>query len=116
MMSDGRLYSSYQPEAVVNNRIRKEENIHTSWEYRQYLMHNATKIMEADTNNWCYSSGLPTHYNNANTPANNVPYMFNGIYDNSSPGFGYNNSDLKNPYLTREQLQCKTISPNIQIR
>jgi hypothetical protein len=31
------------------------------------------------------------------------------------PGFGYNTSDLKNPYLTREQLNARLIAPSINM-
>jgi hypothetical protein len=113
IMADGRNFSSYQPEAVINNRIRKEEHITTNWEYRNYLKNNANKIMKSNSDSWCYTTGLPSHYNTDKTPSSNVPYIFNGIYDNSKPGYGYCNSDLKNPYLSREQLQAKMISPNL---
>ena len=37
IMSDGRNFASWQPEAVINTRIQKQENIQSSWDYRQYL-------------------------------------------------------------------------------
>jgi hypothetical protein len=115
IMQDGRLYSSYQPEAVINNTIRHNENIKTNWQYRKYLTDNAVEIMNANIHNYCNETGLPDHYDTMATPSSNVPYMFNNIYDNNRPGFGYNNSDLKNPYLSREQLQSRMIAPSIYI-
>ena len=115
IMADGRLYSSYQPEAVINNTIRQQEHIKTNWSYRQYLTNNALEIMQTNNNEYCKDIGLPSHYNTLSNPSSNVPYMFNGVYDNNKPGFGYNNSDLKNPYLSREQLQSRMISPSIYI-
>jgi hypothetical protein len=47
------------------------------------------------------------------TPSDNVPFKFKGIFDKSKPGYGYCNSDLKNPYLTSEQLNSRLISPTI---
>jgi hypothetical protein len=35
--------------------------------------------------------------------------------DTKAPGFGYPTSDLKNPYLSREQLQARMISPSISV-
>ena len=46
IMADGRNFATWQPEAVVNNRIRKNENIQSNWQYRQYLTNNAVQIMQ----------------------------------------------------------------------
>lgn len=113
IMADGRNYASWQPEAVVNNRIRRQEDIKSNWEYRQYMIHNGLRIMNYDMNEACYTLGLSTHIPTENTPSSNVPYLYRGTFDTSRPGYGYCNSDLKNPYLSREQLQAKMISPTI---
>jgi len=113
IMSDGRLWAQWQPEAVVNKRIQKTAGIHSNWDYRQYLQQNATQIMGMNMQESCYSMGLPSHYQTQTTPSSNVPYTFKGVFDNSNPGYGYNNSDLKNPYLSREQLNARLISPYI---
>ena len=47
------------------------------------------------------------------TPSSNVPYVYKNIYDTSYPGYGYCNSDLKNPYLSREQLNSRLVAPVI---
>jgi hypothetical protein len=112
-MADGRVYSSWQPEAVVNDRIRQQENITTSWQYRQYLTNNATDIIKMNMYQACDELGLPSHFNTEATPSTNVPYTFKSTFDTNAPGFGYNNSNLKQPYLTREQLQSRMIAPTI---
>jgi hypothetical protein len=61
----------------------------------------------------CYTLGLDPHVKSDRTPSDNVPYKFKGIFDGSKPGFGYCNSDLKNPYLTAEQLNSRLIAPSI---
>ena len=113
VMADGRVYSSWQPEAAVNDRIRKQENITTSWQYRQYLTNNATDIIKMNMYQACDELGLPSHFNTEATPSTNVPYTFKSTFDTNAPGFGYNNSNLKQPYLTREQLQSRMIAPTI---
>ena len=45
ILSDGRNYASWQPEAVINERIQKKENINSNWAYRQFLTHNGLDIM-----------------------------------------------------------------------
>jgi hypothetical protein len=113
VMADGRVYSSWQPEAVVNDRIRHQENITTSWQYRQYLTHNASEIMKINNREACSTLGLPSHFQTNATPSSNVPYSFKSTFDTNTPGFGYCNSNLKQPYLTREQLQARMIAPII---
>lgn len=113
IMADGRNWSQWQPDAVVNERIQKKEGIQSNWGYRQYLQNNAAQIMTFNTQEACYTLGLDPHYNSDKTPSDNVPYMFKGTFDTSKPGFGYCNSDLKNPYISREQLNARLVSPSI---
>ena len=113
IMQDGRTYSSYQPEAVVNQRIQEVNNINSNWKYRQFLTQNANQIMQFNTTEACYTLGLNPHYATNATPSTNVPFLYKSTFDTSSPGFGYPSSDLKNPYLSRQQLEARMISPSI---
>jgi hypothetical protein len=115
LMSDGRNYASWQPEAVINERIQKQEGIHSNWQYRQYLQHNGLQIMKYNSAEACYELGLNPHTQTNTTPSSNVPFSFKSSFDTSRPGYGYCNSDLKNPYLSREQLNSRLISPSINI-
>jgi hypothetical protein len=113
LMSDGRNHSSWQPDAVINQRIQQQEGIHSNWQYRQYLQNNGLKIMNYNNLEACHDLGLDTHVQSGNTPSSNVPYKFKSTFDTSKPGFGYCNSDLKNPYISREQLNARMVSPSI---
>ena len=113
IMSDGRNYATWQPEAVVNERIQRSEGIQSNWTYRQYLQKNGLQIMNYNKQEACYTLGTDPHYNTDSTPSSNVPYTFKGTFDTSRPGFGYCNSDLKNPYLSREQLNARLVAPSI---
>ena len=73
-----------------------------------YKFDNENKMWKIE-----YTLGLSPHVNTGKTPSDNVPYTFKGTFDSSKPGFGYCNSDLKNPYLSREQLNSRLISPSI---
>ena len=112
IMQDGRTWSNWQPEAVVNERIQQQENINSSWNYRQYLTNNALQIMKYNNMESCYTMGLPSHCQTNKTPSKNVPYSFQSSFDSSKPGFGYCDSDLKSQYLSREQLNARMISPS----
>ena len=112
-MSDGRLWSQWSPDAVVNARIQRQEGIKSNWQYRQYMQNNGLQIMNYNNMEACYDLGLDPHVKSGKTPSDNVPYKFKNIFDSSRPGFGYCNSDLKNPYLTSEQLNSRLIAPSI---
>lgn len=114
IMADGRNYASWQPEAVINKRIQQNENIHSNWAYRQYLQHNGQQIMKYNSLEACYDLGLDPHSKINATPSSNVPYTYKSTFDTSRPGYGYCNSDLKSPYISREQLNARLISPTIQ--
>ena len=113
IMADGRNWAQWQPDAVVNNRIQKQEGITNNWNYRQYLQQNGLQIMNYNTAESCYELGLDPHVQTGKTPSDNVPYTFRSTFDTSRPGFGYCNSDLKNPYLSREQLNSRLVAPSI---
>jgi hypothetical protein len=113
IMADGRNFASWQPDAAVNERIQVKEGIKSNWQYRQYLQNNSVQIMNYNSIESCYDLGLVPHVQTDKTPSDNVPYKFKGIYDTSKPGFGYCNSDLKKPYLSKEQLNSRLVAPSI---
>ena len=115
IMADGRNYASWQPEAVINNRIQQQENINSNWQYRQFLQKNGLQIMKYNSKEACYDLGLDPHTTTNTTPSSNVPFTYRSSFDTAKPGFGYCNSDLKNPYLTREQLNARMIAPTITV-
>jgi len=114
IMADGRNFSSWQPDALVNEHIQKQEHIKTNWQYRQFLTNNASSIMKINSQEACADLGLPCHFSTNATPSSNVPFTFRTTYDTNKPGFGYSQSNLKNPYLSREQLQARLVAPVIK--
>ena len=113
IMNDSRNYASWQPDAVINERIQRQEGIQTNWDYRKFLQNNSNQIIKHNSVQACYTLGLDPHIQSDRTPSDNVPYKFKNVFDTSKPGFGYCNSDLKNPYLTSEQLNARLIAPTI---
>ena len=113
LMADGRVWSSWQPEAVVNSQIQQQEGITSNWQYRQYLQNNAEHIMKYNTNEAIYETGNNPYTNINNQPLGSVPFLYKTIDDKSRPKYGFSNSDLKQQYLAREQLMSKMSSPSI---
>jgi hypothetical protein len=112
MMNDGRsLISNWQNETQINHKLIKDNNINSNWKYRQYLTKNAKSVMEYNfresANDTGYLMPQPHFSNNLNTP-----YSFNSLNDTSSP---FQKSDLKEIYLTREQLNAKKVAPTLNL-
>jgi len=110
IMSDGRMFSSWQPNSEINEQLRKEANITSNWHYRQYLTKYATDIMESNQLSICNSCSASPGYLNTNKTSKNVPFLFKSCLDNSTPD-GFESSDLKTEYLTRQQLNARLAAP-----
>jgi hypothetical protein len=112
MMSDGRaLISSWQPEAVVNDRIIKDNNIKSNWQYRKFIKQHANEILEYNLQEACNDTG----YFVANQQRQSVgePYLYKSVDDNSRILGLEHNSDLKELYLSRERLDSRKIAPSM---
>jgi hypothetical protein len=53
---------------------------------------------------------IPSIQSNLAQGIQNTPYKYNSIVDKTKP-LGYQTSDLKEMYLTREQLEARKVSP-----
>lgn len=116
-MNDGRNYSTYQPGAALDDIIKKKENITTNSNYRRYLQQNADSIIKNNQLNACNECGTCPYINNNNTnnqQLNGSPYIFDSILSNDQP-YGYENSDLKNLYLSKQQLDAKIHAPRFKL-
>ena len=71
--------------------------------------------MKINTKSSCIDLGINPYTNINTTPSPNVPHMYSSVVDNRNPSFGYSNNNLKNPYISREQLQARMISPSLSI-
>jgi hypothetical protein len=110
IMDDGRNFASWQPGAVINERIRLEENIKTNWQYRKYLTDKADEIIKSNQLAACDDCcACPAKYGD-NQPLTNSPFLFKSCIEKVQP-FGYENSDLKNIYLSEYQLQSRMVTP-----
>ena len=109
MMADGRaVVSSWQPESAINDHLIKKNGIQSNWEYRRYLTDNGYKITERNFKETCNDTGY--HIPPAASTSANSPHSYASVYDNTKP-FGYQESDLKHQYLTREQLDSRKVAP-----
>jgi len=107
IMSDGRNYASWQPGAVLSNKIKEKENITKNWQYRKYMIDNADNIIKQNQIEACNQCNTCL-YNLNNKESNSLIYNQN-VSKNSN--YGYDNSDLKNLYLSRHNLQSRMVTP-----
>ena len=116
LMNDGRNYSNYEAGASLDNNLKKKANIKTNSDYRKFLQKNADSIIRNNQLNAC--NECSNYYNTNNNNNNNLgitkPYIFDSIISNDQP-YGYENSDLKNIYLSRQVLQAQMHSPRFEI-
>jgi hypothetical protein len=119
LMMDGRsITSTWQPESTINKDIIEKNKLTTNWEYRNYLVKNAKEIMEYNFRESSNDIGyykrpidIPSIQSNTVISKNyNTPYQYTSAVDTTKPQ-GYSSSDLKEIYLTREQLDARKISP-----
>ena len=110
IMSDGRNFASWQPGAVISEKIRNEANIKTNWNYRKYLTENADQIIKYNQLSACDECcACPAKYGD-DQPVSNGPFLYKSCSDASRP-YGYEGSDLKNMYLSSFELQSRMVTP-----
>jgi hypothetical protein len=98
---------------LTNKKIIDDAGIQTNWQYRQYIQKNANDIMKYNTMQSIQASGN-NPYTLLNTkPVQNTPYLYNSVHDTSIPPYGFKNSDLKQNYMTKEQMKSRMVSPSI---
>ena len=110
-MEDGRILKTYQlDQDLLNNNLLKDKYIKTNQGYRDFLKKNADTIIEKNSVNTLMLTGTPTLFNNKNE-ISNTPYIFEDLNDKQQP-YGYEQSNLKNYYLTRESLDARLHEPS----
>jgi hypothetical protein len=115
LMSDGRaIQASWQPEAVLNTAILQKNGIKSNWEYRRFLTHNAKEIMRMDMSEAANDVGYYKRYLDVDTE-DNYPKSLNTPPQDAlrRPGYIDRSTDLKQAYMTREQLEARMVSPVI---
>ena len=112
LMSDGRtITASWQPEAVMNNHLKKSVGLETNWQYRHYLTKNAKDIMKYNCIQSSTDAGYMKRYTDLNS-SYSTPALYSSVFDENKRETK-KVSDLKQNYLSREQLQSQMVAPEI---
>ena len=108
LMSEGNLYTDYDSACKMNNILKKKIGIQSNYNYRQWLINNATSVMKSNSVASCAQCCGCTE--SFEPVSNSNKYLFTSCSDKTQP-FGYETSDLKNLYLTRADLQSRLNAP-----
>jgi hypothetical protein len=84
----------------------------SNWEFRKYLTENAKSIIEQNQAESLNDVGYISRYSSAPEQSSSVPYYYKSYLDNTQT-FGYQSSDLKQLYLSAEQLNARKMAPVI---
>lgn len=112
LMSDARcLIASWQPESFTNDKLIRDNGIQSNWQYRQYLTNNAVSLMKQ---NFAESANDIGYIHNTEPSISQqsygAPVSFSGYTDSRRP-LNMPDSDLKQLYLSREELNSRRIAP-----
>ena len=110
-INNGPNLSSWQPESILNDKIKQDVNINSNLKYRQYLQKNANQIMKFNTMETINASGNNPYYSTIqlNTNQTNIPQLYNSLHTPSTS----QDSDLKQDFLNKQRLSARMISPSI---
>jgi hypothetical protein len=112
LMKDGRsVISSWDTETSLNRFIKEKNDIRTNWEYRRFLTKNAVNIMETNFNETANDTGSAIKQDEQRS--SNAPFLYGSIHEKAQPT-GFESSDLKEIYLSREQLYSRKCVPTIR--
>jgi hypothetical protein len=117
LMSDGRsVVAGAGSETLHHNSILKQMNSNmgsatsiNNAQYREYMVKNARKIMEADFRNASNDVGYYERFADQirqDNDGSGTPYLYKSVEEKAHP-LGYSESDLKSIYLTREELDAR---------
>jgi hypothetical protein len=56
-MSDGRIVTDYRPSCEVHSSIRYHNGLYDSNQYRQFMINNSEKMMQANRQYWTMVNG-----------------------------------------------------------
>jgi hypothetical protein len=106
LMDDSRLFSNYYSSALNDSVFQNNKNIKNNSDYRKYLQTNADNIIKNNQYVSFNECGANAITNSDVLLSNQTPYIFNSILSRDQP-YGYETSDLKNVYLSKQQLDAQ---------
>jgi hypothetical protein len=110
LMSDGRIYTNWDSACSKNKALIRENNIQTNYQYRQFLINNGKQVENNNSIQACDQCGVCKYGYPLSHNHGNGRYLYKSINDKHQP-YGYEDSDLKNVYLSSQRLNSRLIAP-----
>ena len=111
LMNDGRIYTNFDTSCKINKTMVDTYGIKSNIQYRQFLVNNGEALMIDNNVRACDQTGRCRFSNPGYEDMNKYgKYLFRSCRDPVQP-YGYETSDLKNMYLSRQALQSKLVAP-----
>lgn len=115
IIDDVRNYSNYEPGGSLDNKLKNSANITNNSQYRRYLQTNADSIIKNNQLSACDECcNTPFFSNNSDGMVTTKPYIFDSILSDNQP-YGYETSDLKNVFISRQMLQAQLHTPRFKL-
>lgn len=96
-MDDGRHFTDYRSNIYVNDLIKHTNKTESNYEYRQFLIHNAEKLIKMNNNYMEYMNGCE-ECNATYIPFNTECFInqnYSNCYNKNENGIGiYNKTEL----------------------
>jgi len=114
LMSDGRsMMASWQPGAVVNEVLLQQNGIQSNWQYRKFMTQNSEAIKANLLRDSLNDVGYSVRNENPDMGQMfETPKVYGSFHEPISHRQAAS-SDLKDIYMTREQLQAKQVVPSM---
>lgn len=109
LVEDGRQYTNYDFPTKINKNLMEKNGVKTNYEYRKFLINNAKTLINNNQQDACNHVGI-CKYGPTLEILQNGKYLYKSCQDTTQP-FGYETSDLKNMYLSREALHSRLSAP-----
>jgi len=108
LMDDSRLFSDYNSSVLNDNVLKHRGNIQTNSDYRKYLQTNSDALIKNNQLIACNECSVCPYYNStsSNNANSKTPYIFMSTLTRDQP-YGYETSNLKNIYLSKQQLDAQ---------
>mgnify|MGYP001204194010 CR=1 FL=1 len=102
ILNDPRHLTTYKTQSEIDRDLINKANITNNYEYRMFLVKNASNIINVNNMNICNNtSNCSTNVSNDKSP-----YIFKKLDNNIIPNTS-NFSDLKTQYLSRDKLNSR---------
>ena len=107
ILNDPRHLTTYKTQSIIDRDIIDKSNIKNNYDYRQFLIKNATSIIKTNSSIVCNKT---SNCNSSIVNNINSPYIFKNLDSNAVPRL---DNSLKQEYLSREQLNSRLYNKSI---